>query len=80
VIFFNDDSVTLETPSVMGQIVSGLTAIYITADFPTLKGNDPCIITKAANDGTVESVRNFTVWRRLRIQDGALTEIFLKAA
>lgn len=78
-LFVEGDEVTL-AQSGMGQIAAQAIATVNTSEFPAVKGNDAVVITKLKADGTAESTRSFTVWRRIRIQDGALTELLLKVA
>jgi hypothetical protein len=79
-IFVEGDSVALALErgghfgGAGGQIAGHAVATVRTDAFPAIKGNDACTVS----DGTTP--RNFTVWRRLRIQDGAVTELILKAA
>jgi hypothetical protein len=77
-LFVEGDEVTLQQ-SGMGQIAAQAVVTVLTSDFPAIKGNAACVITTIAPDGST-STSNFTVWRRIRIQDGALTELLLKAA
>lgn len=76
-LFTEGDEITLQA-SGAGQIAAQAVATVITADFPGIKGGDACSVALAKDDGTTSELGNFTVWRRLRIQDGGITEILLK--
>jgi hypothetical protein len=75
--FTEADDVQLQQAHGSGQITAEAVATIKTADFPSVKGGDPCTITHTAPNGTQTTV-TYTVWRRLRIQDGAATELLLR--
>jgi len=62
------EDLALEQDGGSGQIVQRITATIRTSDFPALAANDPIAI-----DGIA-----YTVWRRLKLGDGALSELWLR--
>lgn len=79
-MFFDTDELALPAPHGGGnaQIIEAATATVVTEDFPTIKGNDPVVITETKDDGSTVT-QNFKVWRRLKVQDGAALELVLRA-
>ena len=67
-VFSEHHEVVLEHEGRAGQIVLASIALVKTADFPNVKGDDACVVNGA----------NYKVWRRLRVQDGAMTELYLR--
>jgi hypothetical protein len=79
-IFEETDELALPEGRSIGaeQIVTASIATVVSADFPTVKGGDACTVITRNKDGSIASTVNFTVWRRLRVQDGAATELMLR--
>ncbi len=67
-VFIEHHEVVLEHEGAAGQIVLVSIALVKRADFPNVKGDDACVVNGA----------NYKVWRRLRVQDGAMTELYLR--
>ena len=62
------EELVLEQDGGSGQIARYTVATIRTSDFPSLAANDPISI-----DGV-----NYTIWRRLLLGDGALSELWLR--
>lgn len=79
-LFQDTDELALPAPHAGGQpqIIQAAVATIVTADFPALKGGDAVVVSTLADDGSVAGTQNFTVWRRMKVQDGAATEIVLR--
>ncbi len=67
-LFDERDEVGLEQNGCAGQIMRVAVVLVKTSDFPNVKNDDACVV-----DGV-----SYTVWRRLRQGDGAITELLLR--
>ncbi len=67
-LFDERDEVGLEQNGGAGQIMRVAVVLVKTSDFPNVKNDDACVV-----DGV-----SYTVWRRLRQGDGAITELLLR--
>jgi hypothetical protein len=67
-LFDERDAIGLEQDGGAGQIMRVAVATIKTSDFPNVMNDDACVV-----DGV-----SYTVWRRLRQGDGAITELLLR--
>lgn len=64
------DELGLEQQGAAAQVQRVIVATVKSADFPAIAHNDPVEL----------GAKNYTVWRRVLLGDGALTELFLRRA
>jgi hypothetical protein len=69
-LFDDSEELLLEQVGAGGQVARKITATIRSSDFPALGANDAVSV-----DGIA-----YTIWRRLQLGDGALSELWLRLA
>jgi hypothetical protein len=82
-IFEQSDGLALRDPGAAPSsganavIAAQAVALVKTSDFPSAKGGDTCTVSCVTEQG-FNTREDFRIWRRLRIHEGAMTELQLK--
>lgn len=82
--FDDGEELSLDGRGSLSQVKETAQAYIKTSAFPTLAGNAACVITFTLKDGAGNvlgtTATNWTVWRRMRERDGAVSQLILRKA